>query len=216
LFRHEDDPREVAFCLNSLGTVALYVGELERAGALHAEGLALMRAAGDPDGTAALLGNLCYGALLRGDHTGAIAHCEESLVLYRELGSKLGSGNVLGILGRAALERGDHARATSLLREGLALNREVGNKWYLVECLEGLAGAAVADQPVRAVRLLAAAAALCDRIGVELPTFDRTTNQRYLVQARVLLGRQTLAAAWDAGRSAPLEEIIGEALSDHA
>ncbi len=215
LFRQEGDAHGMAFSLNSLGTVAHYEGDLDHARSLHMEGLALMRAVGDPDGIAALLANLSYGALLRGDYTGAIAHGEESLVLYRELGSKLGSANVLGILGRAAFERGDHARATSLLREGLALNREVGNKWYLVECLEGLAGAAVADQPVRAVRLLAAAAALCDRIGVELPTFDRTTNQRYLAQARVLLGRQTLAAAWDAGRSAPLEEIIGEALSDH-
>jgi predicted ATPase/transcriptional regulator with XRE-family HTH domain len=216
LFRQEDDARGMAFSLNSLGTVALYVGELRHAHALHAEGLALMRTVGDPDGIAALLANLGYGALLRGECTRAIAHCEESLALYRGLGSKLGSANVLGILGRAVLEQGDHGRAIPLLREGLALNREVGNKWYTVECLEGLAGAAAAGQPERSVRLLAAAAALCDRIGVGLPSFDRTTNERYLAQSRALLDEATFAAAWNAGRAMPLEEVIDEALRDDA
>jgi predicted ATPase len=213
LFREADDTRGIAFTLNSLGTVALYVGD-ERAGTLYTQGLALMREIGDLDGIAAILANLGYGALLGGDYSGAIAHCDESLAIYRRLGSKLGTANVLGILGRAVLEQGDRARATSLLRESLALNREAGNKWYIAECLEGLAGVAAMDQPVRSVRLFAAAAALCDRIGVGLPSFDRTTNERYLVQARGQLDNEVLAAAWEAGRSLLLEEAIGEALRD--
>jgi non-specific serine/threonine protein kinase len=192
------------------------MGKLERAQTLYTEGLALMRRVGDPDGIAALLANLGYGALLRGEHPKAIAYCEESLALYREIGSKLGSANVLGILGRSVLERGDSARASRLLREGLALNREVGNKWYIAECLEGLAGVAAISQPARAVRLFAAADALCDRIGMGLPTFDRTTNERYLDQARALLDEEAVAAAWNAGHSMRLEQAIGEALSDES
>jgi len=213
LFQQTGDRYGSAFALNGLGTVELYVGELDRARVLHMEGLTLMREVGDPDGIAALLANLGYGALLRGDHAEAVAYGEESLALYRALGSKLGSANVLGILGRAVLERGDLDRAAPLLREGLDLNREVGNKWYIAECLEGLAGVAAADHPVRAVRLFAASAALCERIGVDLPAFDRATNERYLAQVRSRLDPANLAAAWDAGRAMPLDEVIADALA---
>ena len=75
----------------------------------------------------------------------------------------------LNRLGTVAHAQGDDGRATALYEESLTLCRELGDKHGLAECLEGLAGVAVAQQHLeRAARLLGAAAALREAIGAPL------------------------------------------------
>ena len=69
-------------------------------------------------------------------------------------------------LGLLAVARGDYADAAAILKEGLATHRETRNKLGIANCLEGLAGVALAqDQPAEAARLLGAIEALLEMVG---------------------------------------------------
>jgi DNA-binding CsgD family transcriptional regulator/tetratricopeptide (TPR) repeat protein len=202
------------FALTALGNVTVFLrGDLDRATALHVEGLRLLREVGDRDGIAALLGNLGYVAYIKGDFAETVARSEESLALYRELRSFPGMASQLGNLGRALLELGEFERAEVLLKEGLILSRESGNKWYVFVALEGLAGAATARRRwEHATRLFGAFETLTEANHVALPPSDRATNERYLTTARRHLNEATFMAAWNAGRTMPLDQAIAEAL----
>jgi ATP/maltotriose-dependent transcriptional regulator MalT len=194
--------------------VALLQGDLNRATALHEEGLTLLRAVGDEDGVAAVLGNLGYVALVRGDYAPAVAHSEESLARYRALKSVHGTAAMLGNLGRALLGQGDHERASGLLREGLVLSQELGNTWYTASALEGLAGLAAArGHWDRAAQRFGALEALVAASDITLHPSDRATNERYLATVRARLGASAFVAAWDAGRAMPFAQVVTEALA---
>ena len=95
------------------------------------------------------------------------------------------------------------------MEESLALRRELGDKHGLAECLEGLAGVAVAQQHLeRAARLLGAAAALREAIGAPLSPREQARYDRDMSALRADLGEAAFAAAWATGRVAPLEHVI--------
>src|SRR5207253_1301738 len=108
-------------------------------------------------------------------------------------------------------------------REALALFQEIGDQWGSAAGLAGL-GRALAAQAeatgpaaraaglTQAVHLLAAAAALLDRIGIVFDPQDRIPHERAVAAARVALGAERFAAAWTAGQAAPLAAAVAEAL----
>jgi hypothetical protein len=111
-------------------------------------------------------------------------------------------------LGTVAHAQGDDSRATALYEESLTLRRELGNTHGLAECLEGLAGVAVAQQHLdRAARLLGAAAALREAIGAPLSPREQARYERDLSAARAGLGEVAFAAAWATGQATPLEHV---------
>jgi hypothetical protein len=104
--------------------------------------------------------------------------------------------------------QGDDDRATALYKESLTLYRELGNKHGLAECLEGLAGVAVAQwQLERAARLLGAAETLREVTGAPLSPGERARYDRDVSAGRVGLGEAAFAAAWAMGKAMPLEHI---------
>ena len=121
---------------------------------------------------------------------------------------------VLGNLGGVALLQGDLPRAAACSRESLLLHWEVGYKEGVAYALEHLAGVATADgEPERAARLFGAAEALREAIGTPLPPSERTGHERDVQSVRYCLGEEEFAAAWEVGRSLPLEEARTEALA---
>ena len=212
LARADGDDAGTGRALLLLGTTARRRGDAAEAEALLNEALAAARRAGDPFGVAHALDHLGLTAAGRGALDRADQHFREALELQRALGDGWSAGFSLANLGAVALARGDHATALARYREGLALRRDQGYRIGVAECLAGLAAVAAAcRQPERAARLLGAAWALRDALGVPVAPADRPREERTVAEARAALGEDGVAAAIAAGRALTAEEMDHEA-----
>src|SRR5207249_1624827 len=109
------------------------------------------------------------------------------------------------MLGRQSLveySRRDFARAAALCRESLLLYRAAGDTWEMGRYLWILGGAAFGQgQPERAARLLGAAVAVRERLGVALPPVFQSTHDGAVAAVRATLGAPAFAAAWAEGQT---------------
>jgi Tetratricopeptide repeat len=145
----------------------------------------------------------------QGDNERATALYEESLGLCTAIGFKWDTALAFCRLGTVVHAQGDDARATALYEESLALYRELGNKHGLAECLEGLAGVAVAQRQLeRAAQLLGAAETLRQATGAPLSPGERARYDRVMSAVRAGLGEAAFAAAWATGKAMPLEQVL--------
>jgi tetratricopeptide (TPR) repeat protein len=207
LARETGDRSLLGILLSDLGYVAYLQGDFTQAQALYQESLSLARELGDKSLVAQSLSNLGYIMFLQGNLAQAGAFVEESLPLARELGNMGLLDAALESLGSITLAQGDLARASALFKEGLSL-RQVGNKAQTRLHLIGLARVAASqDQPLRAVRLLAAAEAQMD-INASLSPADRAAYERTVESLRAKLSESAFAAAWAEGRTTALQDIL--------
>ncbi len=225
LFRELDDRWGIGWSLGNLGRVALARGEQSRAVELLEESLRVKRQVGDPFALALSLLFRGRAALAQGDHAGATALFEESLGLFRAGGYPRGVGHACYSLGQVARAQGQHARAAALYAESLEIQRAEGLRSGIADCLEGLAattaqraeeaGGAARSRRERwklAARLFGAAEALREAVRLPRPPIDRAAHAAPLALAQAQLGPE-FAAAWEAGRAAPLERAVDEALA---
>jgi predicted ATPase/class 3 adenylate cyclase len=211
--RELGDLPSMASALGNLGMLAMTQGDYVAARSLYEQSLALKRELGLPASLAATLNDLAGLTYLQGDYEAARRLFEESLALRRQLGDREGIALSLGNLGSVALEQGDFAAAGALLREGLLLVRELGLQLAMAESLDGLARLAAAEgQLARAARLWGAAEALREALGAPQPLNEREAYDRQVAAARAAWDAASFAAAWEAGRALPLEQVLDEAL----
>ena len=197
-----------------LAQVAFAAGNVEEARALHVECVALSRAAGDAFALAHSLVLLGDAERRAGDLVRAERHYEEALSSARARGSHGGVSYLLRTLGYVALARGALVQAREGFVESLLLNREGQEQRAVACCVSALAGLAHAAGDVpRAARLVGAAAALLESIGISdlMPT-DQPEHERTVVAVRAALGDEAFAAAWSAGRALAPEDAIRDAL----
>ncbi len=155
---------------------------------------------------------LAQSAIDQGDFDRAGLFSEQALRLRRELGGQWGIADALMIHGRVALKRGDLGRAAALWREGLALSWDLGDAGHLSDRLLAFGQLALADgQFVVAARLFGAAAALRERIGLEISTAWQPEFANDLARVRDALGAEAFEAAWAAGQTMKAEEAVAEA-----
>jgi predicted ATPase/class 3 adenylate cyclase len=212
-YRELGHKREVADALLSLGTVARNEGDYARAAALYEECLTISREMGRQLQVAAALVNLANVSHYQGDDDRAGTLAEDALTVLAPLGAKQQIAVCLWTLGNVALARGERERAVDLYRESLSLQRALGDTRGMAECLEALANCAVAaDQAERGARLLGAAETLRDATRTPVSLSDRPAYDRSLDLIRDRLREETFSAAWAAGKQAPLEHIINDAL----
>jgi hypothetical protein len=96
-------------------------------------------------------------------------------------------------------------------QEALAAAREHGAPLPIACCIEGLAGvAAAAGDAEQAARLLGAAAAIRNRIGVPLPEPERTDIQLASETARAVLGGEAFARARQQGQTLDLDRLLDQ------
>jgi tetratricopeptide (TPR) repeat protein len=113
-----------ASALAAAGLLALFQSDLDRAGRLSTEALALHERLGDRRGIAQAL----FG----------MGRLEESVALYRELGDTQDLSEALIDLALLAFQHGDNARAAQLYEESLALARAHGDRRGVALALGGL------------------------------------------------------------------------------
>jgi predicted ATPase/class 3 adenylate cyclase len=210
--RDEGDEWNLAMALGNLGSSLLRVGDFARARAAFEESLALYRSVGEPEGIGFALWGLGMLALGEGHHRRAAYLLEEALALARKLGHLPGVANWLADRGVVALHEADYEGAAALFEESLRLAPYVEEELLIAECLWGVAVVAAAQrQPVRAVRLWGAAAAL--GYVLHLPTYAvHPLEERMLAPTRELLGLDTFDAEWTKGRAMGRDDAIAYAL----
>src|SRR5262249_2493210 len=157
---------------------------------------------GDKRGIANSLNSLGNVAQDQGKYEEARTLLQESLTISRELDDKRGIAISLDSLGTLAYAQGEYEAACARYHDSLPIRGELGSKEGIAENLEGLAGVLVAgERREQAARLLGAAAALREALGVPPWPHEREKRERWLSEARAALGDAAFVAAWQAGRA---------------
>jgi non-specific serine/threonine protein kinase len=192
----------------NLGLVAHNLGDLARAQIAFRRAQDLYSDVGDNSGMGRAVGSLARLAREAGDLASAVELFERCLVLLRAADDQWGVANALANLGQVMLAFGEPAAAREYFRQALDMRVRLGNVLGAAECLEGFAGAAVDDQPRRAVVLLGAAAELRERAGAPVPASEKVRYDQLLERARAQQSEESFAAAWAEGRSLTMEAAI--------
>jgi non-specific serine/threonine protein kinase len=214
LSRQLGDRANSAWALFYLGAHSLANPEEYVAGiALCEEGLTLFRELDEPLGMARTLNILGELARLAGDYERARIAYEECIAIFGRTGDKLRETIVTGNLSYVVQHQGDHRRAEALCKEGIARLQELEIRYPSAFFLAALAGPVAAQgDAVRATRLLGAAEAIREAMGVGQLASDQLEVDAYVSAARAQLSRATFEAAWAAGRAMSLEEAVAYAL----
>ena len=212
-YRGAELPGGLANTLTVLGVVHSRAGDNASASRIGEEALAAARRAGDEWLATLILGNLAQ-AELRQRH---LARAETLLEQARD--ANVRGGNLkLAIdqqlaLGRLSEMRGDAAEAHRLALDCLRQANEHGYRTYVADALEQAAFAGwrlgVAD---RGARLLGAAAALRERLGVADVRDEVTYYDERRSQLRAALGKTRFDQLFDAGRLLGREAAVALAL----
>lgn len=166
IYRALGGKKLIANLLSNLGILARMQSEYENAESLYGEALELRREIGDRWGIAASLNNLGMLKRFQGEFPKAHSLLEESLSLWREIGDRSYLANTLTSLGEVSIDQNDASTARAVLTESLSITRGLGDKRSIAFLLENFSRiATMDDEPVRAVKLAAAATALRQAIG---------------------------------------------------
>ncbi len=184
-------------------------GDPAPARSLLEEGLIIFRELGDKESITECLSFLGRLSLSQGDTTAGRSLLEESMRLSREIGSQWHIAESLAVLAQVETSLGDLAAARTLYEESLTLVRERNYKVLLPSCLEDLAAVVAAQgDPVWAARLWGAAEALRDTMGTPIAPVYRADYDRSVAAVHTQLGEKAFAAAWAAGRTMTLEQVL--------
>jgi predicted ATPase/DNA-binding CsgD family transcriptional regulator len=210
LGRDLDAPAVIAGALRTLGLVAAVQGRDKEARDFHEEALARFRALGDHFWVALGLVNL--SGATRDDPARRMALQMDALDRFRALGNPWGTALALRTLGDSVTLLGDPVAGDTLIRKGLSLNWLRRDRWQMIASFELLGErAAAAGHPERAARLLGAAAALREAIGVTGDLIHDVGDEPIPLLASP---DRAFAEAWEAGKTLPLEEAVAEALAE--
>jgi tetratricopeptide (TPR) repeat protein len=216
LWRELGDRIEVAHLTASLGNVAREEGDTVAARALYTESLVLGQELGNRGRVAHSLVHLGDLACDESDYASAEAFYAESLAIYRELGVLWGIAACLGQLSRASCGQGRHALARAQVKESLEMYRQMEAKGPdMIGALESVGQVACCQGEVEeAARLLGAAAAEREALGITPLPHERAFLEPTLEEVRAALGEAAFATAWAAGRAMPLEAAVCVALEE--
>jgi predicted ATPase len=204
--------QEEAWVHTELGTLALARQDYAGAQRSLMHGLTLSREIDDQAGIAHSQLLLARVAHHSGNNGEATQLAGTSLAIYRTVNDRIAMNWALHSLVHYAIDQGDFGHARVALAEGLGLAIESGYRWGTIALLEAAAALAAAEeQPIRALRLAGAAAALREPIGVPLPPDWSGDLERQLAPARQRLGEARAATAWSSGRSLTIDRAVLEA-----
>jgi predicted ATPase/DNA-binding CsgD family transcriptional regulator len=206
------DRHGTADLLVSLGMVWRDQGQLERAQGSVEEGLRIHRAVGNLAGIASSL--LRFGSVMIDLErlSEAAALFEESRAMFERLGQAQGAAAALIGLGEIARQRGDPRGAATPWAESLRLLYKIGQPYGLSWCLEALGELALtSEQPLVALRLFEASAALRETVGIPDDPDASAAHVQFSAQLNAVLGREALEAARQSAQNVPLGEAVREA-----
>lgn len=202
------EPWLMAFAVSQSAAVAWHEEDYDRAGTFAEEALKLsaevvpLMASPSPSAILAIV------AQHRNDIRRAEALFRDSLTSARRLRDRFNMAISLVRLGDISRVQRNLGQAWALYCEALPLLHEIDDRWFRAACLRGMAGIAfVRRQPAVAARLLGAAAAAEDGIGmpaqsphpVDAATRDALGDEHYFIN-------------WTEGRALSLDQAVRYAL----
>jgi hypothetical protein len=229
LFRQVGDEIDAALAAASLGHQQALRHDYARATELLEQSVTLLRKTGDDElagykrvqrllAAAQVDNYLGQVRLSKGDPDAAARLFAEGLTAARGVPDRLPILISLYDLALSSQARGDLTAAAERLTEGLSLAVEAGDETSAAYYLEALAAVASrGDNPARAVRLLAAAAALLEAKGsgwlhAYVPRAPHDDDQLAALRAR--MGDAEFEEAWAYGRSLAGRRAVEYALHD--
>jgi predicted ATPase/DNA-binding SARP family transcriptional activator len=198
-----------------LAMVEAAVGAQARAEAEAARARELTDRTGPAMSAAMLAYTEGYVRWCGGDHAGARDRWEAALDLHDWVGLAYGRPFGLWGLGHLALAAGDVPRAAGLQTASLTDAVERGDRDAVATALEGLAAAELArDAPIRAARLLGAAAVRRRAMGAPEPIVTRAHARRTRDLTEERLGADRYATEHAQGERLPTEALVGDVAPD--
>ena len=189
-------------------------GDPERARSLAAESARVFDELGEDDLHRHAMHELGWMSFVAGDVERSRSVHEQNLERARVAGDSSLTAASLELLALIAAREGRSDDAKAMLRESFEINRALGYSFGIAFDLDYLGAAAVADGlPELAARLLARAEALRTEIGARIRGADSVVNDQTLRAIRSELDDDALDAAWEAGRSLDLDEVVALALA---
>ncbi len=132
----------LGWALTSLGRLAWYQHDAQRAIAWFEEGLTQCRAMGEKVLMSVVLAALARAELSLGHTARAQTLLEEDLTICRAFGDTWGIALILSLLGRLAFQQGELSQAEAFLTDGACLACEVGDQRNVAQSRLLLAGLA--------------------------------------------------------------------------
>lgn len=208
------DTHITASALDTLCTVIAGHGNFEQAESLCSESLALYREVGDLRNVGRLLSFISVIALWQGEIDRAEEFIVESLAQFDRLGDIDGSSFALLLYGRVDLERADYWRAYAKFAQALSIDEKTGAMKTILSGLDGMAFAAAGlNDQLHGARLLGAAAAQRERLGVSLEPWWKDRYDRDRAAIRDHLGLELFEAAEQQGRAWTLKQAVENAIN---
>jgi predicted ATPase/DNA-binding SARP family transcriptional activator len=209
LHRATGDFKGMVSAYLNLGTACLYQGKIEQSVAVLDEALALARQQGHRVGTALLLSIQGNGLRYLGKFEPAQAALGEAHMLLTEMNNRQGLAANLYFQGWLALDMGMTEAAATYFRDSLELHHQVHNSLGSAAVIEGVAELARrAERPLPAIHLLAAAAAIRQKVGAIPPVLHQQGTEETRLAMKTAVGNDAFDAAWCYGQQLSLEETI--------
>ena len=176
-------------------------------------GLAIYRELNDESRIPWALNGLGELARAAGDYERAQAYYEEVLELSRNTDDIFPQTIVQTNLALVAYHLGEYERARRFFLDVIRHWREMGT--IKGDFLAYLAGPlSKLGMPEKAARLLGAAAASLDELGIDYHPSDQQEVAKYTADVRAQLDQAAFEAAWAEGQAMTLDEAIGYALEN--
>jgi tetratricopeptide (TPR) repeat protein len=213
LFRDLGDEQEIARCTAELGHVAVEAGDLDRATRLYADAVEQFGRLGNRTRQAVALANLAAIEGRRGESATAAEHGRHAIALQRENGDVAGLGVSLANLGRVDLALGNERAACEALAESLEIAMRIDYR-ILIAHLLGAAGEVARRRGLGELgaRLVGAAVAEFERIGMPIPDEERGEHVTTLAPLRDELGEDAVAALLQAGAAESVDAMLSQAV----
>jgi tetratricopeptide (TPR) repeat protein len=208
---------DVARALSNLAHVLRALGEPASARAHYERARAVFERAGDLPDTAWSLSHLADVVADDGDLRAAQGLFEQALTIFEELRHARGIAQTLTDLGHLATRQGRFEAARNAYGDALRTYEQAGHRRGIAQVLDGFAGiAARQDAPVRALRLIGAAAAIRHTLGLAPQPLEQGTPVDILGGVQTRLDAPSTARAKLEGWTMPLARAIAYALDDSA
>lgn len=210
------DRLATARCLHNLANVAKILGDYSRAQIALREATDIFEEVGDPSGAAWSMNQQGDIEREQGNLDLARDFYRRALKAFRLASDRWGSARSLADLGYVCCEQRDYEAAHAAYREALAVFSQLGHKRGMARALEGFACLAAAqNDPVRALKLAAAATHLRQLISAPLPQAEQSKLDQALSLAWKSLGDAEGKGAWAEGCAIGMERAIEYSLQQN-
>jgi predicted ATPase/class 3 adenylate cyclase len=215
IFRKIRDDDACAWTLYGMGQLAEIQGEDARAMELYEEAIQLEKVVKSKPVTSWILRFMGDVSIRHKDYKRGEEVHKEAIDICDRMGDHAGVAYSLESLGWSALLQRDYAKSQSLYKEGLQLVSQLKNKADIAGCIIGIGQlVGVRDSLEKFARMLGMAEAAVPDIKKLLLPFFYAETEKFIEDARAVLGDEAYLAAWQAGMQTNLNEAIEYALKE--